>query len=175
MIFIPTTIPHVMIVELEKREDTRGYFARAWCEKEFTEHGLPRFLQTNMSMSRQKGIIRGLHYQLAPYGEAKYIRCIRGAIYDVVVDIRHESPTFKQWFGIELTAENRKAMFVPEGFPHAYQALTDNAEVIYSTSCVYTPGVERGVRWNDPAFKIEWPIMHAIVSEKDSTWPDWER
>jgi dTDP-4-dehydrorhamnose 3,5-epimerase len=174
MIFNPTTIPDVMIVELEKCEDARGYFARAWCEREFTEHGLPRFVQTNMSMSRQKGAIRGLHYQLAPHGEAKYIRCIRGAIFDVVVDIRPDSPTFKQWFGIELTAENRKAVFVPEGLPHAYQALADDAEVIYSSSCAYTPGAERGVRWNDPAFKIDWPIKQAIVSEKDSNWPNYE-
>ena len=163
-----------MIVELEKREDARGYFARAWCEREFTEHGLPRFVQTNMSMSRQKGTIRGLHYQLAPHGEAKYMRCIRGEIFDVVLDIRPDSPTFKQWFGIELTAENRKAVFVPEGLPHAYQALTDDAEVIYSSSCAYTPGAERGIRWNDPAFKIDWPIMQAIVSDKDSNWPDWK-
>jgi dTDP-4-dehydrorhamnose 3,5-epimerase len=174
MIFIPTTIADVMIVELEKREDPRGYFARAWCEREFSEHGLPRFVQTNMSMSRQKGTIRGLHYQLAPHGEAKYMRCIRGGIFDVVVDIRPGSSTFKQWVGIELTAENRKAVFVPEGLPHAYQALTDDAEVIYSTSCVYTPGAERGFRWNDPAFKIDWPVKQTIVSEKDSNWPDWE-
>ena len=173
MIFVPTMIPDVMIVELEKREDSRGYFARAWCETEFTAHRLPRFVQTNMSMSRQKGTIRGLHYQLAPYWEAKYIRCIRGAIFDVVVDIRSDSPTFKQWVGSELTAENRKAVFVPEGLAHAYQALTDDAEVIYSSSCVYTPGAERGIRWNDPAFKIDWPIKQAIVSDKDSNWPDW--
>lgn len=163
-----------MIVELEKREDARGYFSRAWCEREFTQHGLPRFVQTNMSMSRQKGTIRGLHYQLAPHGEAKYMRCIRGAIFDVVLDIRPGSPTFKQWVGIELTAENRKAVFVPEGLPHAYQALTDNAEVMYSSSCVFTPDAERGVRWNDPAFKIDWPIKQVIVSNKDSNWPDWK-
>lgn len=174
MIFSPTKIPDVLIVELEKREDARGYFARAWCESEFADHDLPRFVQTNMSMSRQKGTIRGLHYQLAPHGEAKYMRCIRGAIFDVVLDIRPDSPTFKQWFGIELTAENRKAVFVPEGLPHAYQALTDEAEVIYSTSCMYTPGAERGIRWNDPTFTIEWPVRQAIVSEKDSNWSDWK-
>jgi dTDP-4-dehydrorhamnose 3,5-epimerase len=174
LIFITAKIPDLLVVELEKRADARGYFARAWCEMEFAEHGLPRFVQTNMSMSRQKGTIRGLHYQLAPHGEAKYMRCIRGAIFDVVVDIRPGSPTFKQWVGIELTADNRKAVFVPEGLPHAYQALTDDAEVIYSTSCVYTPGAERGVRWNDPAFKIDWPLKQAIVSEKDSNWPDWK-
>jgi len=174
MIFNQISIPGVKIIDLEKREDARGYFARAWCARELTEHCLPGFVQTNMSMSRQKGTIRGLHYQIAPHGEAKYIRCIRGAIFDVVVDIRPESPTFMQWFGIELTADNRRAVFVPEGLPHAYQALTDDTEVIYSSSRAYTPGAERGIRWNDPALKIEWPIMQAIVSEKDSCWPDWK-
>jgi dTDP-4-dehydrorhamnose 3,5-epimerase len=127
-----------------------------------------------MSLCRKKGTIRGLHYQVAPHGEAKYMRCIAGAIFDVVVDIRRDSPTYQKWFGIELTAQNRKAIFVPEGLPHAYQALTDDAEVIYSSSCVYTPGAERGLRWNDAAFGIEWPIREAIVSEKDSKWPDWK-
>lgn len=164
----------MLAVELQKREDPRGYFARAWCEKEFADQGLPKFVQTNMSLCRQKGIIRGLHYQLPPHGEAKYMRCISGAIYDVAVDIRPDSPTFKQWFGIELTAENKKAVFIPEGLAHAYQALTDDAEVIYSSSCFYTPGAERGLRWNDPAFKIDWPIKDAIVSDKDMKWPDWK-
>jgi len=174
MIFTQTTIPGVLLIELEKRQDSRGYFARAWCEREFAAHGLPRFVQTNMSMCRQKGTIRGLHYQVPPHGEAKYLRCIRGAIFDVVVDIRPDSPTYRKWFGVELTAENRKAIFVPEGLPHAYQALTDEAEVIYSASCFYTPGAERGIRWNDPVFNIEWPIREVIVSEKDASWADWK-
>jgi len=174
MIFLPTKIPGVMVVEMEKREDSRGYFARAWCEREFADQGLPRFVQTNMSMSRRKGTIRGLHYQLAPHGEAKYMRCVRGAIFDVVADIRLGSPSYKQWIGIELTADNRKGIFVPEGLPHAYQALTDDAEVIYSTSYEYTPGAERGIRWNDPALGIDWPIEEVIVSDKDANWPDWK-
>lgn len=174
MIFTPTKLPGVLLVDLEKRQDERGYFARAWCEKEFAAQGLPRFVQTNMSLSVRKGTIRGLHYQEAPYGEAKYIRCIAGAIFDVVVDIRRDSPTYGQWYGIELSADNRRAVFVPEGLPHAYQALTDNAEVIYSTSCFYTPGAERGIRWNDPAFRIDWPISQVIVSQKDASWPDWK-
>ena len=174
MIFTQTKLPGVFAIDLEKREDARGYFARAWCAKEFADHKLPSFVQTNMSLCRQKGIIRGLHYQLPPHGEAKYMRCIAGAIFDVVADIRPDSPTFRQWFGIELTAANRRAIFVPEGLPHAYQALTDDAEVIYSSSCFYTPGAERGVRWNDPAFNIEWPIREAIVSDKDAKWPDWK-
>ncbi len=174
MIFSPTNLSGVLVVEMEKREDARGYFARAWCEKEFSAHHLPKFVQTNMSMCRQKGTIRGLHYQAAPHGEAKYMRCIRGAIYDVSVDVRPDSPTFKKWFGVELTTENRKAIFVPEGLAHAYQALTDDAEVIYSASAFYAPGFERGLRWNDPAFNIEWPIREAIVSDKDAKWPDFE-
>jgi dTDP-4-dehydrorhamnose 3,5-epimerase len=174
MIFTETKIPGVLVVELEKREDPRGYFARAWCSSEFEKHGLPKFVQTNMSMSRQRGTIRGLHYQAAPHGEAKYMRCIRGAIFDVAVDVRPVSPTYKKWIGVELTADNRKALFIPEGLAHAYQALTDDAEVIYSASCAYTPGAERGIRWNDPAFNIEWPIVEALVSEKDMKWADFK-
>lgn len=174
MIFNQTSIPGVVVVELEKREDARGYFARAWCEKEFAQHNLPTFVQTNMSLCRQRGVIRGLHYQLPPHSEAKYLRCIRGAIFDVSVDLRPGSPTFKQWFGVELTAENKKAVIIPEGLAHAYQSLSEDAEVIYSTSCAYTPGAERGLRWNDPAFKIDWPIKNPIVSDKDMKWPDWK-
>lgn len=174
MIFTPSKLAGVYVIDLEKREDSRGYFARAWCRKEFTEHGLPDFVQTNMSMCRQKGTVRGLHYQLPPHGEAKFMRCIAGAIFDVVCDIRPDSPTYRQWIGVELTAQNRKAVFIPEGLPHAYQALTDDAEVIYSSSCYYTPGAERGLRWNDPAFNIEWPIREAIVSDKDAKWADFK-
>ena len=174
MIFASTRLPGVYVIDLEKREDMRGYFARAWCATEFAKHRLPTFVQTNMSLSRQRGTIRGLHYQAAPHGEAKYMRCIRGAIFDVAVDVRPDSPTYKKWFGLELTADNRKAVFIPEGLAHAYQALTDDAEVIYSASCAYTPGAERGIRWNDPAFDIEWPIREAIVSDKDMKWADFK-
>jgi dTDP-4-dehydrorhamnose 3,5-epimerase len=174
MLFTETKIPGLYVIELEKREDARGYFARAWCAKEFADHRLPAFVQTNMSMSRVRGTIRGLHYQLAPHGEAKYVRCVRGAIFDVAVDLRPDSPTYKKWFGVELTADNRRAAFIPEGVAHAYQALTDDAEVIYSSSCAYTPGAERGIRWNDPAFDIEWPIREALVSDKDMKWPDFK-
>ena len=174
MIFTPTKLHGLYIVDLEKREDARGYFARAWCATEFADHKLPSFVQTNMSMCRQRGTVRGLHYQAAPHGEAKYMRCIRGAIFDVSVDVRKDSPTYGQWFGVELTADNRRAVFVPEGVAHGYQALTDDAEVIYSASCVYTPAAERGVRWNDPAFNVEWPIREGIVSEKDAKWSDFQ-
>lgn len=174
MIFTESVIPAVYVIELEKREDARGYFARAWCEREFAEHGCPRFVQTNLSLCHRKGTIRGFHYQVPPHGEAKYIRCVRGAIYDVVADIRPGSSTFGRWFGIELSADNRKAVFVPEGLPHAYQALTDEAEVIYSSSCFYRPGAERGLRWNDPGLRVQWPVAEAIVSDKDAAWPDFE-
>lgn len=172
MIFHQTDFPGVVVTELEMREDFRGFFARAWCESDFANRGLPKFVQTNMSLSRRRGMIRGMHYQVAPYGEAKYLRCIRGAVFDVVVDIRPKSPTYKKWFGIELTAQNHKGIIVPEGLPHAHQALTDDAEVIYSCSCKYMPSAERGIRWNDPAFHVDWPIPAAIVSEKDAQWPD---
>jgi dTDP-4-dehydrorhamnose 3,5-epimerase len=175
MIFSPAKLHGLYAIELEKRGDSRGYFARAWCAKEFSDHNLPAFVQTNMSMCAQKGTIRGLHWQADPFGEAKYMRCIRGAVFDVAVDVRRDSPTFGKWFGIELTAENRKAVFVPAGCAHGYQALTDDTEVIYSSSCVYTPHAERGIRWSDPAFEIEWPIREAVVSEKDSKWPDFRK
>lgn len=172
MIFTETRVPEVLVIDLERREDARGYFARAWCEREFSRRRLPNFVQTNLSLCRRKGTVRGLHYQVAPHGEAKYLRCIRGAVFDVVADIRPGSPTFRQWLGIELTADNRKAIYVPAGLAHAYQALTDDAEVLYSASAFHHPDAERGIRWNDPAFGIEWSVRAAIVSEKDSKWPD---
>jgi dTDP-4-dehydrorhamnose 3,5-epimerase len=174
MLFTETAIPEVLVVALERRDDERGYFARAWCEKEFLVRRLPRFVQANLSSCRNKGTVRGLHYQAAPHGEAKYLRCIRGAVFDVVADIRPGSRAFRRWSGVELTAENRKAVFVPAGLPHAYQALTDDAEVIYFASAYYAPEAERGLRWNDPAFNIEWPIRNAIVSQKDAGWPDFK-
>lgn len=175
MIFTPGKLQGLYTIDLEKRGDARGYFARAWCAKEFADHDLPPFVQTNMSLCAHKGTIRGLHWQADPFGEAKYMRCIRGAIYDVAVDVRPHSPTYLKWFGIELTSENRRAVFIPAGCAHGYQALTDDAEVIYSSSCVYTAQAERGLRWNDPALDIEWPIREAIVSEKDSKWADFKR
>jgi len=174
MIFTPTKVQGVLLIDLEKRQDERGYFARAWCAEKFADQGLPSFVQTNMSLCKQRGTIRGLHWQAAPYGEAKYMRCIRGAIFDVAFDVRPNSPTFGQWFGTELTSENRRAMFIPEGCAHAYQALTDDAEVIYSASRAYAPGAERGLRWNDPALNIAWPIAEVIVSDKDRAWPDFK-
>ncbi len=175
MIFTETKLKGAFIIDIEKREDERGFFARAWCQKELEAHGLnSQWVQANLAFSPKKGTLRGLHYQIAPYQEAKLMRCIRGAIYDVIVDLRSESPTYMQWLGVELTADNHKMLYVPEGFAHGYQSLADSTEVFYPVSQFYTPGSERGVRWNDPAFGIEWPVTkNLILSDKDSNWPDY--
>ena len=174
MIFTETKLKGAFIIDIERREDERGFFARAWCQKEFEAHGLnTRWVQANLAFSKKKGTLRGLHFQVGPYEEIKLMRCIRGAIYDVILDLRSESPTYMQWLGVELTADNHKMLYVPEGFAHGYQSLADNTEVFYPVSQFYTPGSERGVRWNDPAFGIEWPVtQNAILSEKDKSWPD---
>lgn len=174
MIFTETKIPGVLAVDLERREDYRGFFARAWCDREFSAHDLPRFVQGNMSLCRRKGTIRGLHYQIAPHREAKYLRCISGAVFDVVVDIRKDSPTYGRWSSLELTAQNRRAVYLPPGVAHAFQALSDDAEVLYFASSFYAPSFERGIRWNDPAFNIDWPVREVIVSDKDASWPDYQ-
>lgn len=174
MIFTETKLQGAFRIDMQKREDDRGYFARAFCKKEFADHGLVSdFEQTNMSLCRFRGTIRGLHYQLPPHGEVKLMRCINGAIVDVIVDLRPDSPTFRQYHIEELTDQNRRMLYCPENFAHAYQALTDDAEVIYSASRSYVPGAERGLRWNDPTLGIRWPIMDkVIVSDKDANWPD---
>ncbi len=176
MIFTETQLNPAFLVDLERREDERGFFARAWCEKEFGEHGLStRVVQCNLSFNPRAGTLRGMHYQRAPYEEAKLVRCTRGAIYDVIVDLRPDSPTWKRWLGVELTAENRRMLYVPEGFAHGYQTLADETEVFYQVSEFYTPEAEGGVRWDDPAFAIQWPdVDERIMSEKDKTWPDYE-
>ena len=174
MIFRETKLQGSFIIEIEKHQDERGFFARAWCEKEFEAHGLSlRWVQANLAHSRKRGTLRGLHYQAAPHEEAKLMRCVRGAMYDVIIDLRPDSPTVGQWVGVELTADNRRALYVPEGFAHGYQTLVDDTEVFYPVSQFYTPSSERGVRWNDPAFAIEWPIAEGLIlSEKDRTWAD---
>lgn len=174
MIFEPAPVNGAWILDLERREDDRGFFARAWCRKEFEAHGLvSSFVQTNVSLSRSKGTIRGLHYQVAPYEEAKLVRCVRGAIWDVLLDLRPASSTFLRWFGVNLTAENRRQLYIPEGCAHGYQTLTDASEVSYNVSAFYAPEAERGIRWNDPLFAIDWPIADTpFVSPKDQAWPD---
>lgn len=175
MKFHPTPLKGAYTIEPERRGDDRGFFARVFCQSEFTEAGLtPQFVQVNNSLSAKKGTLRGLHYQLAPKAEVKIVRCIRGALWDAIVDLRPDSPTFTQWFGAELNAENRLMMYVPQGFAHAILTLTDDAEALYMVSEFYGPEQERGLRWNDPKFKIDWPIEPSEVSPKDAKWPDFD-
>jgi dTDP-4-dehydrorhamnose 3,5-epimerase len=174
MRFVETPIGGAYLVELEPRGDERGWFARVWCQDEFARHGLSAgFVQCNTSYSRDAGTLRGLHYQTAPHDEAKLVRCLRGRIYDVMVDVRPASPTYGQWFGVELTAANRTMLYVAPGLAHGFQALEDETEVMYPVTAAYAPQSERGVRWDDPFFAITWPLAaRAIVSPKDRTWPD---
>ncbi|MGI9626707.1 MAG: dTDP-4-dehydrorhamnose 3,5-epimerase [Longimicrobiales bacterium] len=175
MNFAETKLPGAFIVDLEPRGDERGFFSRTWCEREFADAGLSATIsQANVSLSRDKGTVRGMHLQLPPAAEVKLVRCIRGAIYDVIVDLRPSSPTFCEWVGVELTSENRRALYVPEGFAHGFQTLTNDAEVFYQVSEFYTPEYETGFRYNDPRFGIEWPQEVTVVTEKDSSWPDFE-
>lgn len=176
MIFTETALPEAFVVELERRHDERGFFARAWCRREFEEHGLSgRLVQCNISFNSAAGTLRGMHYQIAPSEEAKLIRCTAGAVYDVIIDLRPGSPAFKRWIGVELTADNGSALYVPEGFAHGYQTLADGTETLYQVSEFYAPEAERGVRWDDPTFAIEWPAtQRRIISEKDRSWPDFE-
>jgi dTDP-4-dehydrorhamnose 3,5-epimerase len=176
MIFTETELPGAFVIDIERRDDERGFFARAWCEREFEEHGLStRVVQCNLAYNHVKATLRGLHYQAAPHAEVKLVRCMRGAIYDVIVDLRDDSPTFTQWIGLELTADNRRMLYVPEGFAHGYQTLADDSETYYQVSVFYEPGAERGVRWDDPAFGIDWPpAERRIVSAKDRGWPDFD-
>jgi dTDP-4-dehydrorhamnose 3,5-epimerase len=172
MIFRETKLAGAYVVELEKKPDNRGFFSRAFCAREFAEHGLkPQVVQANLSYNHTKGTIRGMHYQLPPATEPKFIRCIRGAIWDVIIDMRPDSPTYLEHFAIELSADNRNALYVPDMFAHGNQALCDGAELLYLVGEYYTPGYERGVRYNDPAIGIEWPIPATIVSDKDASWP----
>ena len=161
------------IIELDKLEDDRGFFARTWCQKELREHGLAaRVAQANVSFNANAGTLRGMHYQVAPYEETKLIRCTRGSLYDVIIDLRRDSPTYKQWMGVELTEKNYKMLYVPAHFAHGFVTLEDDTEVIYFVSEFYTPGAERGLRWNDPEFGITWPRQVQVISEKDANWPD---
>ena len=175
MKFHPTQLQDAYTIELEARGDERGFFARVFCEKEFGAASLAtHFVQGNISLSAKKGTLRGMHYQLAPAAEAKIVRCLRGALFDVVLDIRPDSPTFGQSFGTELTAENGLMMYVPRGFAHAILTLTDNTETLYLVSDFYSPELERGIRWNDPRFGIVWPFMPSEISPKDAAWPDFD-
>jgi dTDP-4-dehydrorhamnose 3,5-epimerase len=171
MIFTTTALKDALIVDVEEKHDHRGFFARSFCAQEFMAHGLkPTVAQCNISFNHKKGTVRGMHYQVSPATETKLVRCTKGAIYDVIIDMRPESPTFLSHFGVELTADNHRALYVPEMFAHGYQTLTDDAEVVYQVSEFYTPGYERGLRYNDPFFNIAWPLPVTEVSAKDLNW-----
>ncbi len=161
-----------MVVELDRKEDDRGFFARGFCAREFETHGLSsRVMQANLSFSAKRGTLRGMHYQVPPASEPKFIRCVRGAIWDVIIDMRPDSPTYRQHFGIELSAENRMALYIPDLFAHGNQALTENVELFYLVGEFYTPGCERGIRYDDPAIGIDWPLPVTVISAKDQSWP----
>ena len=172
MEFRELSIQGAYLIRIAPVSDERGFFARAFCEEAFAERGLcARFVQTSLAYTRRRGTIRGLHYQVFPHGEAKLIRCIRGAVWDVCVDLREGSPTYGQWLGAELSAENRDMLYAPAGCAHGYQALRDDTEVLYSVSSPYAPEYERGIRWDDPAFGIEWKsVGEVILSDKDTAW-----
>lgn len=175
MRFTPTALEGLVVVEIERREDPRGFFARSWCAEEFARAGLdPRVAQCNVSFNEKPGTLRGMHWQADPHGEAKLVRCTAGAIYDVAVDIRPDSPTFRQWLGFELSAANHRALFIPMGFAHGFQALEPASEVFYQMSVAYVADAARGARWNDPAFAIRWPLADPIVSERDARYPDFD-
>jgi dTDP-4-dehydrorhamnose 3,5-epimerase len=175
MQFTPTSLGDAYIVEPERRSDDRGFFARTWCQRAFTAQGLDaNLVQCNVSFNYQKGTLRGMHFQLPPFAETKLVRCTQGAIYDVIIDLRPDSPTFQQWVGVELTAANGKALYVPKGFAHGFQTLTDDAEVFYQMSAFYEPGYAGGLRWNDPTFKIDWPMAVTVIADRDRTYADYQ-
>lgn len=175
MKFIETALKGAFVIEINQLTDERGFFGRSWCKREMEEHGLNgNVVQANTSFSKKKGTLRGMHYQKHPHEETKMIRCTKGAIYDVIVDLRKDSPTYLQSFGIELNETNYKMLYAPEKFAHGFITLTDDAEVTYWVTEFYTPGAEAGLRFNDPKLKIEWPLDAAVVSEKDRHHPDFD-
>ncbi|MGH7278602.1 MAG: dTDP-4-dehydrorhamnose 3,5-epimerase [Candidatus Rokuibacteriota bacterium] len=173
MTFEPTPLPGAWVVEPERHTDHRGFFARTWCAREFETRGLSsRFVQCGISFNKRRGTLRGLHYQAAPHQEVKLVRCTMGAIHDVIIDLRPESPTFMQHAAVTLSAENRTMVYVPEGFAHGFQTLEDDTEVLYQISAPHAPAAARGVRWNDPAFAIPWPPDDRVIAARDRQYPD---
>jgi len=173
--FSPTPLNGVFIIENKKFEDERGFFLRCWDAKEFSKSGLnPNVVQCNTSYTKKKGTIRGLHYQIFPHQESKLIWCIKGEIFDVIVDLRPESKTFKKWFSIQLTSDNYKMLYVPEGFAHGFQSLKDEVKIFYQNSQHYAPEFERGIRWDDPTFNINWPLKPTLISKKDKSWRNFQ-
>jgi dTDP-4-dehydrorhamnose 3,5-epimerase len=174
LIFTPTQIVGVFLIDVEKREDERGYFGRLWCEREFTAQGLStRIAQVNVGVSAQAGTMRGMHYQQSPWAEVKLIRCGRGAVYDVVLDLRKDSATYLQWVATELSQENGRMLYAPEGCAHGYLTLRDNTELSYMTSHCFVPEAAHGVRYDDATFGIKWPIEVRVISAADRNWPDY--
>jgi len=175
MIFDETKLPGAFEIRLEPRSDERGFFARTWCQREFEAHGLKaRLVQCSLSFNARKGTLRGMHYQATPCAETKLVRCTKGAIYDVVLDLRPQSTTFKKWIAVILTAENRNAVYVPEGLAHGFLTLEDETEVLYQMSEFYNAESARGVRWDDPAFQITWPQKVQAISQTDRTYANFE-
>jgi dTDP-4-dehydrorhamnose 3,5-epimerase len=174
MIFNSTPISGAYLVDIEEHKDDRGFFGRAFCANEFRDRGIPfRVAQANVALSKKKGTLRGLHYQVAPHEEAKLVRCVRGAVFDVIVDLRKDSESYGRWFGTQLSAAAYRLFHLPAGTAHGYLALEDNSEIIYLVSQFYAPGAEHGIRWDDPAFNIQWPLTDdLIISEKDRSWAD---
>jgi dTDP-4-dehydrorhamnose 3,5-epimerase len=174
MRFVATPLEGAVVVELEPARDARGFFARAFDRDTFLGAGLPgAFVQSSVSYNLRRGTLRGLHFQAPPHEEPKLVRCSRGAIHDVIVDLRRDSPTHCRWFAVELSADNRRALYVPPGFAHGFQTLADDTEIFYAMAVAYAPEAARGVRWNDPAFAITWPLAEPIMSERDAGYPDY--
>src|SRR2546421_6546734 len=172
MIFVETKLKGAFTIEPERIEDGRGFFARTWTVEEFESHGLnPHIAQCSISFNPKRGTLRGMHYQLKPHEEVKLVRCTRGALFDVAVDLKKDSPTYLQWTAVELTDHNRMMFYIPEGFAHGYQTLEDNTEVFYQISEKYCPDYARGVRWDDPSVGIDWPLPVAVVSNRDRQFP----
>jgi dTDP-4-dehydrorhamnose 3,5-epimerase len=175
MIFHRTNIPGACVVELEKHADERGFFARGWCWQEFADQGLcNRLVQMNISFNRYRHTLRGFHYQVAPHQEDKLLRCVRGTVFDVMIDLRPDSPTYMRHITVELSASNYRTLLIPKGCANAFLTMEDDTEASYLVSEFYTPAAERGIRWNDPAFGIAWPAEPAVISEKDRSWPDFQ-
>jgi dTDP-4-dehydrorhamnose 3,5-epimerase len=172
MKFAPTNLPGVFVLSLERRTDERGFFARTFCTRELAEQGIPMAVaQSNVSITRARGTVRGMHFQVEPAAEAKLVRCTRGAIFDVAADVRPGSPTYGRSIGVELSEDNGDALYVPEGFAHGFQTLTDDAAILYDTSAPYTPDAVQGARYDDPALDIRWPLPVSVISEQDREWP----
>jgi dTDP-4-dehydrorhamnose 3,5-epimerase len=175
MIFRETKLAGACVIDLDPRSDDRGFFARCFCERELAEHGLPtRFPQCNLSRNKRAGTLRGMHYQAAPHRESKLVRCVAGAIHDVIVDLRPGSPTQLQWIGVELSADSGRALFIPEGFAHGFITLADDSDVFYHMGDFFRAEGARGVRWNDSRFAIEWPMVPSVIAERDATHPDFD-